>query len=65
MREEPLSGPVNQEGSQNVAAAAAGAPPGTVGSAASNKKPRSRTKVQNIILWLLFKTKNGSLGNMA
>lgn len=47
MREEPLSVPVNEEGSQNVGGGAAGGcPPGTVGSTGSNKKPRSRTKVE-------------------
>ncbi len=55
MREEPLSAPVSEEGSQSVGAGAAG-PPGTVGSAGSNKKPRSRTKVHDILLFSLFRT---------
>lgn len=51
MREEPLPAPVNEEGSQNVGAgAASGCQPGNVGSAGSNKKPRSRTKVQ---FWMI------------
>ncbi|KAA8593100.1 hypothetical protein FQN60_018555, partial [Etheostoma spectabile] len=54
MREEQLSAPVNEEGLQNVGAGAAGSgPPGTVGSAGSNKKPRSRTKsfIQDVGLY--------------
>lgn len=55
MREEQLSAPVNEEGPQNMGTGAAGGcPPGTVGSG-SNKKPRSRTKVSNIILLYLFR----------
>lgn len=51
MREEQSSAPVNEEGSQNVGAGAAGGcPPGTVGNTGSNKKPRSRTKVQYFII---------------
>ncbi|XP_049449918.1 DNA-binding protein SATB2 isoform X5 [Epinephelus fuscoguttatus] len=54
MREEPLSAPVNEEGSQNVGAGGAGGcPPGTVGSAGSNKKPRSRTKISLEALGIL------------
>ncbi len=55
MREEQLPVPVSEEGSQNVGAAG-GCPPGTVGSAGSNKKPRSRTKVQNVIQLSPFRT---------
>lgn len=50
LREESLSGQVNEEASQNVGTGAAGGPHGIVGSATGNKKPRSRTKVQNDIL---------------
>ncbi|XP_034741742.1 DNA-binding protein SATB2 isoform X3 [Etheostoma cragini] len=54
MREEQLSAPVNEEGLQNVGAGAAGScPPGTVGSAGSNKKPRSRTKISLEALGIL------------
>lgn len=50
MREEQLSAPASEEGSHNVGAGAAGGcPPGSVGGAGSNKKPRSRTKVQYVI----------------
>lgn len=57
MREEQLSAPVSEEGSQNVGAGAAGGcPPGSVGSAGSNKKPRSRTKVQYVIILSPFRT---------
>lgn len=49
MREEPLSAPLNEDGSQNVAGGAAGGcTPGPGGSAGSGKKPRSRTKVQSV-----------------
>ncbi|XP_028446189.1 DNA-binding protein SATB2 [Perca flavescens] len=54
MREEQLSAPVNEEGLQNVGAGAAGScPPGAVGSAGSNKKPRSRTKISLEALGIL------------
>uniref|UniRef100_A0A3Q3LTB5 DNA-binding protein SATB n=1 Tax=Mastacembelus armatus TaxID=205130 RepID=A0A3Q3LTB5_9TELE len=54
MREEPLPAPGNEEGSQNVGAGpAGGCPPGTVGSAGSNKKPRSRTKISLEALGIL------------
>uniref|UniRef100_A0A8C4ITM6 One cut domain family member n=1 Tax=Dicentrarchus labrax TaxID=13489 RepID=A0A8C4ITM6_DICLA len=54
MREEPLPPPVNEEGSQNVGAGSAGGgPPGTVGSAGNNKKPRSRTKISLEALGIL------------
>lgn len=50
MREEPLSAPGNEEVSQNAGAGAAGGcTPGAVGSAGSNKKPRSRTKVESVV----------------
>ncbi|XP_069389253.1 DNA-binding protein SATB2 isoform X4 [Paralichthys olivaceus] len=53
MREEPLSAPGNEEGSQNVGAGGAGGCPGSVGSAGSNKKPRSRTKISLEALGIL------------
>ncbi|XP_078118750.1 DNA-binding protein SATB2 isoform X2 [Sander vitreus] len=54
MREEQLSAPVNEEGLQNAGAGAAGGcPTGTVGSAGSNKKPRSRTKISLEALGIL------------
>ncbi|XP_045910532.1 DNA-binding protein SATB2 [Micropterus dolomieu] len=54
MREEQSSAPVNEEGSQNVGAGAAGGcPPGTVGNTGSNKKPRSRTKISLEALGIL------------
>lgn len=57
-REESLSGHLNEEPSQNVGAA--GVPHGTVGSGASNKKPRLRTKVQwGYTLFPLAKRVNG------
>lgn len=57
-REESLSGHLNEEPSQNVGAA--GVPHGTVGSGASNKKPRLRTKVQwGYTLFPLAKRLNG------
>lgn len=66
MREEPLSAPMNEEGLQNVGAGAAGGcPSGTVGSAGSNKKPRSRTKVQEVILRSLFRNEKESLHILA
>ncbi|KAM8857561.1 DNA-binding protein SATB2 [Synchiropus picturatus] len=52
MREEQLSAPVGEEGSQNLAVGAAG-PPGSVGNAGSNKKPRSRTKISLEALGIL------------
>ena len=45
MREEPLSAPGNEDCSQNMGTGGGGCP-GSVGSAGSNKKPRSRTKVE-------------------
>ncbi|XP_029315729.1 DNA-binding protein SATB2 isoform X4 [Cottoperca gobio] len=54
MREEQLSAPQNDEGSQIVGVGAAGGcPPGSVGSAGSNKKPRSRTKISLEALGIL------------
>ncbi|KAM6934781.1 DNA-binding protein SATB2 isoform 3-T4 [Xenentodon cancila] len=54
MREEPLPAAVNEERSQNTGAGAAGGcPPAAVGSAASNKKPRSRTKISLEALGIL------------
>ncbi|XP_042349993.1 DNA-binding protein SATB2 [Plectropomus leopardus] len=54
MREEQLSAPMNEEGAPNVGAGAAGGcPPGSVGSAGSNKKPRSRTKISLEALGIL------------
>lgn len=50
MQEETLSAPVNEEGSQNVGAGATGGcQPGSLGSTGSTKKPRSRTKVQDVV----------------
>lgn len=46
IQEDSLSGHVNEDPLQNVGAGAEGVPHGTVGSVASNKKPRSRTKVR-------------------
>lgn len=48
IQEDSLSGHVNEEPLQNVGAGAAGVPHGTASSVVSNKKPRSRTKVQRI-----------------
>lgn len=58
MREEQSSlTPVNDEGSQNMVTGAAGVcQPGSVISAGSNKKPRSRTKVHYVTLLTLFRT---------
>ncbi|XP_023268343.1 DNA-binding protein SATB2 isoform X3 [Seriola lalandi dorsalis] len=54
MREEPLSAPGNDEGSQTVGAGAGGGcPSGAVGGAGSNKKPRSRTKISLEALGIL------------
>ncbi|XP_054471264.1 DNA-binding protein SATB2 [Anoplopoma fimbria] len=53
MREEQLSsGPVNEEGSQNMGTGG-GIPPGSIGGAGSNKKPRSRTKISLEALGIL------------
>ncbi|XP_071782487.1 DNA-binding protein SATB2 isoform X3 [Centroberyx gerrardi] len=54
MREEPLSAPGSEEGSQNVGAgAASGCPPGSGSSGGSTKKPRSRTKISLEALGIL------------
>ncbi|KAM9804691.1 LOW QUALITY PROTEIN: DNA-binding protein SATB2 [Neosynchiropus ocellatus] len=54
MREEQLAAPVSEEGSQNLAVGAAGGcPPSSVGSAGTNKKPRSRTKISLEALGIL------------
>ncbi|XP_061579173.1 DNA-binding protein SATB2 isoform X2 [Cololabis saira] len=54
MREEPLPAAVNEDRSQNTAAGATGGcPPAAVGSAGSNKKPRSRTKISLEALGIL------------
>ncbi|XP_071378647.1 DNA-binding protein SATB2 isoform X3 [Centroberyx affinis] len=54
MREEPLSVPVPEDGSQNVGAgAASGCPPGSGSSGGSTKKPRSRTKISLEALGIL------------
>ncbi|XP_029936709.1 DNA-binding protein SATB2 isoform X3 [Myripristis murdjan] len=54
MREEPLSAPVPEEGSQNVGAGATGGgPPGSISSGGSTKKPRSRTKISLEALGIL------------
>ncbi|KAM9343144.1 DNA-binding protein SATB2 isoform 2-T2 [Pholidichthys leucotaenia] len=50
MREEPISAPVNEERSQNVGT---GTPPAAAGTAGSNKKPRSRTKISMEALGIL------------
>ncbi|XP_059198382.1 DNA-binding protein SATB2 [Centropristis striata] len=52
MREEQISAPVNNEGSQ-TGGAAGGGPPGAVGGPGSNKKPRSRTKISLEALGIL------------
>ncbi|XP_065818682.1 DNA-binding protein SATB2 isoform X6 [Labrus bergylta] len=55
IRDEPLSVPVNEEVSQAVGGGATGGgcPPGAGGSAVSNKKPRSRTKISLEALGIL------------
>ncbi|XP_060909687.1 DNA-binding protein SATB2 isoform X6 [Labrus mixtus] len=55
IRDEPLSAPVNEEVSQAVGCGATGGgcPPGAGGSAVSNKKPRSRTKISLEALGIL------------
>ncbi|KAG7217693.1 hypothetical protein INR49_021232 [Caranx melampygus] len=54
MREEPLSAPGSEEGSQTGGGGAAGGcTPGGVGSSGGNKKPRSRTKISLEALGIL------------
>lgn len=55
IQEDSLSGHVNEDPLQNVGVGVEGVPHGTVGSVASNKKPRSRTKVRRVVLFLLGK----------
>lgn len=53
MREEPLSAPSIEEGTQTAATAPGQSPPNTGTSAGSNKKPRSRTKISLEALGIL------------